>query len=316
MRCGDDMYPFKFESIFHNKIWGGQSLKEYKSNIPEGLIGESWDISTHPVGVSNIRNGYMRGQDFKKLVMEKKESLIGKVDCEGDFPLIVKMISAADNLSIQVHPNDIYALRNENSLGKTEAWYILDADQDAHIILGMKDCARDEFCDAIKTGTVLNKMNKIPVRPGELYFVEAGMVHAIGKGITLLEIQQSSDITYRVYDYNRGRDLHVKQALDVIDFCKQGGRTIGETYFNEDTLKINFVRSAFFNIDKLYIVERYTSKSNPNSFRILTCVDGNGKIFSEKHTDTLRKGESVLIPASMGAFTIEGQLDILDTWID
>ncbi|WP_430883944.1 type I phosphomannose isomerase catalytic subunit [Fusibacter sp. JL216-2] len=310
------MYPFKFESIYLDKVWGGQSLKDYKSNIPEGLIGESWDISTHPVGVSNIKNGYMRGQDFKKLILEKKESLVGKVCSEGNFPLLVKMISAADNLSVQVHPDDIYALRNENSLGKTEAWYILDADQDAHIILGMKDCSRDEFNDSIKSGVLLDKMNKIPVASGELYFVESGLVHAIGSGITLIEIQQSSDITYRVYDYGRGRDLHVEQALDVINFSKVGRRTIGETYFDEDTLKINFVRSAFFNIDKLYITDRYKSKSNPNSFRILTCVDGSGKIFSEKHTDTLRKGESVLIPASMGEFAVEGQLDLLDTWID
>ncbi len=215
-----------------------------------------------------------------------------------------------------MHPDDVYALRNENSLGKTEAWYILDAEEGSEIILGMKACSIIDFEEALKSGAILEKMNKIPVQPGEVYFVEPGLVHAIGKGITLLEIQQSSDVTYRVYDYNRGRPLHIEQALDVIDFGKQGHRSIGETYFDENILKLNFVRSPFFNIDKLYINDRYISKSNPTSFRILTCVDGSGKIFSDKHIDTLRKGESVLIPASMGAFAIEGQLDLLDTWID
>ncbi len=309
------MYPFKFDSIYLDKIWGGRSLEQYKPNIPDGPIGEAWDISTHPIGISSIRNGYMKGKDFKKLVAEKKKDLIGKVKCGDEFPLLVKMISAADDLSIQVHPDDVYALKNENSLGKTEAWYILDAEEGSQIVLGMKECSKEEFKEALITGEVLEKMNIISVRPGELYFVESGLVHAIGKGITLLEIQQSSDVTYRVYDYNRGRELHIGRALEVINFKIRGQRSIGEPFFHEDIFKINFVRSQFFNIDKLYINNRYISKSNLNSFRILTCVDGNGKIFSRNHTDTMKKGESILVPANMGTFTIEGQLDILDTWI-
>ncbi len=218
------------------------------------------------------------GKISEGLLNLKKESLLGSKSSV-EFPLLVKMISAASDLSVQVHPNDVYALRNEDTLGKTEAWYILEAVQDAHIILGAKDCTKDEFSEAIKSGSVLDIVNRIPVRTGgELYFVEAGLIHAIGKGITLLEIQQSSDVTYRVFDYDRGRDLHINQALDVIDFSKTGRRSIGDAYFDEDTLKINFIRSQFFNIDKLYITDKYISKSNPASFRILTCVEGSGKI--------------------------------------
>ena len=217
------MYPLKFRNIYYEKPWGSNKLSEYRSDIVKENIGESWEIACHDKGMTEVSNGKFEGEALISVINKMKKMLLGDKIFKDkffnkDFPLLIKLISAGENLSVQVHPNNQYAQLKENDNGKIEAWYILSVYDGAEIIVGTHGCTKERFKESCSCEKVECYMNRIHVKPGEIYLIEPGLLHSIGKGVILLEIQQNSDITYRVYDYNRGRQLHISDALKVIDF--------------------------------------------------------------------------------------------------
>ena len=307
------MYPIKFQNIYFKKIWGGRDLKSFRSNLPEGDIGESWDVACHENGTGVVANGRFKGISFDKLIESYGEKVLGRKYVNKKFPLLVKLINSNDNLSVQVHPNDEYAKIKENSFGKTEAWYVIDAEEGAELIVGTNGCTKEQFQDAIKNNTVENCLNRIKVKKGDGFLINSGLVHAIGKGLIIAEIQQNSDITYRVYDYGRPREIHVEKSLEVIDFSLKPETLVGD-YKEYDGYKFtSLCKNKYFSIDKSVIDTNYISSTNGDNFVILTIVDGSGKVTGNHYTEDLKKGDSILLPASLGEYTIEGKLEVLIT---
>ena len=307
------MYPIKFENLYYKKIWGGRDLESFRSNLPEGDIGESWDIACHENGTGVVANGRFKGISFDKLIESYGEKVLGRKYVNKKFPLLVKLINSNDNLSVQVHPNDEYAKIKENSFGKTEAWYVIDAEEGAELIVGTNGCTKEQFQDAIKNNTVENCLNRIKVKKGDGFLINSGLVHAIGKGLIIAEIQQNSDITYRVYDYGRPREIHVEKSLEVIDFSLKP-ETLVEDYKEYDGYKFtSLCKNKYFSIDKCVVDTNYISSTNGDNFVILTIVDGSGKVTGNHYTEDLKKGDSILLPASLGEYTIEGKLEVLIT---
>ena len=307
------MYPIKFQNIYFKKIWGGRDLESFRSNLPEGDIGESWDIACHENGTGVVANGRFKGISFDKLIESYGEKVLGRKYVNKKFPLLVKLINSNDNLSVQVHPNDEYAKIKENSFGKTEAWYVIDAEEGAELIVGTNGCTKEQFQDAIKNNTVENCLNRIKVKKGDGFLINSGLVHAIGKGLIIAEIQQNSDITYRVYDYGRPREIHVEKSLEVIDFSLKP-ETLVEDYKEYDGYKFtSLCKNKYFSIDKCVVDTNYISSTNGDNFVILTIVDGSGKVTGNHYTEDLKKGDSILLPASLGEYTIEGKLEVLIT---
>ncbi|HBJ1645956.1 TPA: class I mannose-6-phosphate isomerase [Clostridium botulinum] len=309
------MYPIKFKNLYYDRIWGGNALKKFRDNIPDGVIGESWDVTCHPNGIGEVENGNLKGKKFDEIINEFKEKLIGeKIDIE-KFPLLIKLITSGDKLSVQVHPNDEYANRVENEFGKTEAWYVIDAEENASLIVGTKDCDKEIFKKAIKDGNLDKYLNKIPVKKGDFFYVQSGLVHAICEGVLIAEIQQSSDITYRVYDYNRGREIHVEKALDVIDFSLEGKNSKGILIENENYKKTYLCLSDYFTIQKYEINSYAKEESDINRFYLFTCVDGCGTIKYKNGEEKIAMGDSIFIPATMGEYELIGNFTLLKSYV-
>ena len=310
------MYPIKFENIYYKKIWGGRDLESFRSNLPEGDIGESWDIACHPNGTGIVANGALKGKNLEQLCEEFGEKLVGSKFNKKKFPLLVKLINSKDKLSVQVHPNDEYAKRVENEFGKTEAWYVVDAKPGAKLIVGTKNCDKESFKRAIEEGKTEGFLNIIEVKKGDCFLIKSGLVHAICEGLIIAEIQQNSDVTYRVYDYGRPREIHIDKALDVIDFnlkaINESNKVLKDFVgYSKATL----CKCDYFNIDKFIIKSEIESMSNKESFYILTCVEGSGKIISEEGDVDINKGDSILIPAYLGKYKLCGDLTILKTYM-
>ncbi|ACD52524.1 mannose-6-phosphate isomerase [Clostridium botulinum] len=309
------MYPIKFKNLYYDRIWGGNALKKFRDNIPDGVIGESWDVACHPNGIGEVENGNLKGKKFDEIINKFKEKLIGeKIDIE-KFPLLIKLITSGDKLSVQVHPNDEYANRVENEFGKTEAWYVIDAEENASLIVGTKDCDKEIFKKAIKDGNLDKYLNKIPVKKGDFFYVQSGLVHAICEGVLIAEIQQSSDITYRVYDYNRGREIHVEKALDVIDFSLEGKNSKGILIENENYKKTYLCLSDYFTIQKYEINSYAKEESDINRFYLFTCVDGCGTIKYKNGEEKIAMGDSIFIPATMGEYELIGNFTLLKSYV-
>lgn len=295
------MYPMKFNHIYYEKIWGGRKFEELRSDLPPGNIGESWDVSCHERGKSVIENGVLHGMELKEAIDKYPLEILGEGCKFHEFPLLIKIITATDKLSLQVHPDDDYALKHENSLGKSEAWYILEAEDEASIILGMNINNAQEFKSDLEDGTLEEHLNKIYVKEGEVYHIPAGAIHGIGAGCTILEIQQSSDITYRVYDYGR-RETHLDKALEVIDFS-----------IEEQSNKLKNCEKLGCKTFELQKLETNTAiNMNTNGkFHILTCVHGCGHIIYEGGNVEINFTDSILIPASLDKYEIVGKIKIL-----
>lgn len=312
------MYPLKFENLYYEKIWGGRNFERFRDNLPEGNIGESWDIACHLNGTSVVLNGDCKGISLNDLIKLQGEKLIGTKVCEGKFPLLIKLIDANDKLSIQVHPNDEY-LKIEGELGKTEVWYVLEANEESKLILGTKGiCTKEEMKAAIESGQLEEYTNEIPAKKGQVFFVKSGLIHAIGKGIVIAEIQQNSDTTYRVYDYNRGRELNVKKALDVIDLNLKGEESKGLTATKEGYSKTYLCLCKEFSLELYDIQTIAKEKSDKERFFIFTCVDGEGEIIysnSIGNSINIKRGDSILIPASLGEYTLNGKMKLLKSYV-
>ncbi|MFW2490230.1 type I phosphomannose isomerase catalytic subunit [Clostridium chromiireducens] len=308
------MYPIRFENLYYERIWGGRDLGNFRDNLPEGNIGESWDIACHPNGTGIVANGDFKGIRFDDLIKEYGDSLVGsKVSLE-KLPLLIKLINSREKLSVQVHPGDEYAAKYEGDYGKTEAWYVVDAKPGATLIIGTKDCTKEQFETAIKSGEVEKYLNKIEVKKGDCFLINSGLIHAICEGVIIAEIQQNSDVTYRVYDYGRPREIHVEKALDVIKFNLQCKNLKGEEIAFDGYNKSLLCKSEYFGIEKLIIEKSLKDNSDEEKFDILTCIDGEGIIQGDGYFEKIKKGDSYLIPATLGNYEIRGQLTLLKSY--
>jgi mannose-6-phosphate isomerase len=305
------MYPLKFNNIYFYKIWGGKDFNLFRDNLPDDDIGESWDVSCHSNGVSVVSNGKFEGKKLDALIEEYGAKIVGKTMQQSLFPLLVKLINSKDKLSVQVHPSDEYASNYKGEHGKTEAWYVLEAFEDANLIVGTKECTKEQFKLAIETGDLDKYLNKVPVKKGDVFFIQSGLVHAIGEGTIIAEVQQSSDTTYRVYDYNRGRELHIDKALDVIDLSLKGEIRKGVTEVYKGYSKTEYIKCEYFSFE-LYDINSFVKEcSDIDRFYIFTCVEGNGTIQYKDGVENISLGESILIPAALGEYTLKGKMKVL-----
>lgn len=309
------MYPIRFENLYYDKIWGGRDLENFRDNIPEGLIGESWDIACHRNGTGIVENGEFKGMKFDELIGELGHKLVGEKIGTDTFPLLIKLINANDKLSVQVHPGDEYARVADNDLGKTEAWYVVDAKEGASLIVGTKNCDKKIFEEAIKKGDLTPYLNQISVKRGDMFYVKSGLVHAICEGVVIAEIQQNSDTTYRVYDYGRGREIHVEKALDVIDFSLKGERVKGITIHEDGYDKTVLCIGEYFAIEKYEIKESAKEESDKDRFYLFTCVEGNGEIIWDNGSLKIKMGDSILIPAYLGKYELRGEFTLLKSFV-
>jgi len=321
------LYPLKFQPIFKYRIWGGNKLREeLQKNTSAENIGESWEISDVDGDETVVINGSSKGSTLKKLIQEYKSELVGKkvYDVFGDsFPLLIKFIDAHLPLSIQVHPDDAIAKARHHSFGKNEMWYIMEADDGAELIVGFKqETTKEEYLNKLDKGEVLDLLNVEKVKKGDAYYIPAGRVHAIGAGVLLAEIQQTSDVTYRIFDYERidastgkKRELHNELAVDVIDFNTHAEyKTQYEKNENESSQLIHspYFKSNFINLSGS-IVKDY---SNMDSFVIYICTQGVVEIQCQNEIYAIRKGETILFPASLTTLNIHSaaQSEIIEVY--
>lgn len=309
------MYPIKFENIYFEKIWGGRDLEIFRDNLPEGNIGESWDVACHSNGMSVVSNGEFKGMKLDELIKLKGSELIGTKISQEWFPLLVKFINARDKLSVQVHPDDEYGMKVEGEMGKTEVWYVVEAFEGANLVVGTKDCTKEQFRKAIETGELDKYLNRVPVKKGDVYFVKSGLIHAIGEGVIIAEIQQNSDTTYRVYDYNRGRELHIDKALDVVDLSLEGRKSEGLKIEREGYNKTYYCLCKDFSLELYDVLASFEEHSDEERFFIFTCVEGEGEIIYKDGIEKIKKGDSLLIPASLGEYKFSGRMKLLKSYV-
>lgn len=309
--------PIKLNPIFKEIIWGGNRLKTEFNKVSDlKNIAESWELTVREDGMNTIFGGEFDSLTMSEYIEKNGYRVISDKPLDR-FPLLIKFIDAKDNLSIQVHPDDAYALKNENSLGKTEMWYVMDAEPGAKLVYGLKKgCTTDILAEAIKNNKVEEYLNFVPVKKGDVFFIPSGLVHAIGSGILLAEIQQNSNITYRVYDYGRlgkdgkPRELHVKKALDVI--VNRSQKEIEKIRFSKDNATDTTLASCdFFKVDKINTDGKTTLFADEKSFNSILCLDGEGFIEYKDEKFPIKKGDSYFIPANMGKYSVNGKTEII-----
>ena len=316
-------YPLLFEPISKERIWGGTKLKEVLNKSFDGhQIGESWELSTVENDISVVANGAFEGLNLNQLIEKYPTESLGVNSIQNfglNFPLLFKFLDAKEDLSIQVHPNDALAKERHNSFGKTEMWYVMQADDNARLVVGFKDKTnKKDYQEHIENKTLVTILNETPVKKGDAFFLETGTVHAIGAGVLIAEIQQTSDITYRLYDWDRvdengvGRELHTDLALDAINFEPTNTKLDYEVVKNKS---VNLVECPFFNTNILQISEKYNWKKTKESFTVLMCTEGSFTINMLHFKAEFKKGDTILIPAIIDSFEIIGEAFLLEITI-
>lgn len=304
--------PVKLSPAFKDYLWGGTKLKEkYNKKSDLEIVAESWEMSCHKDGQSTVITGDYAGKTLSEYVeILGKDALGKKAQKFSYFPLLIKFIDAKDNLSIQVHPEDSYALRVEGEYGKTEMWYVLEAEEGAYLYYGFnRDITKEEFSQRIKDNTILEVLNKVNVKSGDVFFIDAGTVHAIGAGLMICEIQQNSNTTYRVYDYDRrdkngnARPLHIEKAIEVSKLTKAPNPKSTE----DDCL----ATCEYFTVKKAMVKGETRIKIDESSFISLIVVNGTGTILLGDAELTAVKGESVFVPAQNGEIVLSGEMEVI-----
>ncbi len=306
-------YPLKFHPILKEKIWGGEKLNKLLHKSSElSNIGESWEISDVDGDISVVSNGELKGQSLKDLLDTFTSDLIGEKNFKTfgkKFPLLIKFIDAKDDLSIQLHPNDELAAKRHNSFGKTEMWYVMQADEDSNLIVGFnQEMNKEKYLEHLEAKTLTEILNFDKVSAGDTYFIEVGRVHAIGAGVLLAEIQQTSDITYRVYDWDRvddqgnERELHNDIAIDAFDFNMADDFRV--SYDKNDNQSNLMVDCPYFKTSFLQVSQPLERINTKDSFFIYMCVEGEASIETDGHVETIQTGETVLIPAALKSYKI------------
>ncbi len=308
-------YPIKFTPILKEKIWGGNKLNLLFNKSAKNNIGESWEISDVDSNISIVDSGLLKGKSLTQLIIFFKEDFIGASVYKtfgNNFPLLFKFIDAKEDLSVQLHPNDQLAKERHNSFGKTEMWYILDTDEDAKLILGFNTLIdQNVYQKHLFENTLSEILQYKKVKKGDSFFIETGTVHAIGAGVVLAEIQQTSDITYRIYDYNRPgldgelRELHTDLAINAINFESKKEKL---EYKDEINIPVNLCKSKYFHTNKLSIsnlIKRDLSLID--SFVVYMCLEGDGEIIANNYSEIFTKGDTLLIPAIIKNINIKTQ---------
>ena len=310
------LYPIIFEPIYKEMIWGGTRLAQiFNRQLPSDKVGESWDISCRPQEMGVIANGPLTGVEFDAYIATDRRKILGtRLENCNRFPLLVKIIDANDVLSIQVHPDDTYAmLKGGFDCGKNEMWYVLAPPDDGHLIIGLKsDVTREALVNAFANGTVEACMEYLPVAAGDIINIPAGLVHALTPGAMVAEVQQNSDITYRLYDYNRlgldgkPRSLHIDDALAVTDFDNKLSKSvvIGQSIKNGQNELIYAINNPYFAIIKYVLTSSLAEESDTGAFSIFTCVEGCAVINAGDFVTEIPAGRSAFIPAGMGGYSI------------
>jgi len=317
----------KFEPILKEKIWGGEKLMNLLSKKSHRKdIGESWEISDVKENTSIVANGNLKGIDLKQLIANYKGDLVGNKIHEvfgENFPLLIKFIDAKEALSIQLHPNDTLAKQRHNSFRKTEMWYVLQADEKANLIVGFKEeVTSEEYVKNLENKTLLDILNIDEVSKGDVYFIPTGRVHAIGAGVVLAEIQQTSDVTYRIYDWDRPnpvgtfRDLHTNEALDAIEYKVQD--SYKSAYTKKENEASEIVSCPYFTTNILPISKNtQVNNSDKDSFVIYMCVKGEVEFVYKNQQEKLSFGETLLVPACFKEFSIDSNetSELLEVYI-
>ncbi len=291
-------------------LWGGTKLKtKYGKQSDKDIIAETWELSCHKDGQSTVET---TGETLSELLAKHPEYAGSACDKFEGFPILIKLIDAKQALSIQVHPSDEYALANEKQFGKTEMWYVVDCEKDAFLYYGFKEkCDKETFKTAIENSTVCDLLNKVYVKPGDVFFIEAGTIHAIGAGILIAEVQQNSNVTYRVYDFDRvgvdgnKRELHVEKACKVTNYNKQ-----------ETTQSASGVLASckYFTVEKIDLNGENTNKTE-NSFHSLLITNGSGEITCGEQKINFNAGDSIFIPANSSNYTLTGKAEIILSYV-
>lgn len=302
--------PLFLQSVMQEKIWGGTKLRdEFGYEIPSDKVGEYWAISAHPHGVSTIKNGRFAGMGLDQLYAEHRE-LFGN-SSEPVFPLLTKILDANDWLSVQVHPDDHYAMEHEGELGKTECWYVIAADEGAEIIYGHDAKSREELRQQIEKKEWDKLLTKVPVKAGDFFYVPSGTMHAIGSGILILETQQSSDTTYRVYDFDRKdakgnlRELHLEKSIDVLNIgAPANSRPV--TVKADDLTSTLLVASDFFAVYKWEVSGKVNIEKTA-AYLLVSVLAGQGVLTVDGETYPIAKGDHFILPSDVEEWTFEGQ---------
>ncbi len=308
--------PFKLLPAFKNYIWGGTKLKtEYNKKSDLEIVAESWELSTHKDGQSIVASGEYTGKNLSELIEICGNKIIGEKAAQFEnFPILIKFIDAKDNLSVQVHPDDAYALKACGEYGKTEMWYILDCEPGASLFYGVnRNLTKEEFSRHIEDNTLTEVLNSVPVHKGDVFFIPAGTIHAIGKGIMICEIQQNSNTTYRIYDYNRRdengntRPLHIDQALEVSNLSPTPEYVLDDT----DIL----ASCQYFTVRKITLYGDKTLSINNDCFHSLVVTQGSGTLTLGENKLSFNKGDSIFVPAQDCQYTLSGNAEIILSYI-
>lgn len=319
-----ELYPLIFEPILKDRIWGGTKLETYlgKNNLPTATTGESWELSAVPGDISIVREGIYKDKQLSQLLDEFPEEILGSElhkKFGTQFPLLFKFLDAREDLSIQVHPNDELAKKRHNSFGKTEMWYVMQADEDARIIVGFKKkSGPEEYLKHLKNKNLIEILNEVKVKKGDVFFLETGTIHAIGAGIVIAEIQQTSDITYRIYDWDRvdaqgkSRELHVEQALDAMNYNTTDTQKQYTTVQNTDNTMVD---CPYFTTNYFPLMGKADVKKDGSSFTVYICTEGNYEFKTKDKSYAFKKGDTILVPAALKDFELEGSATLLEIYI-
>lgn len=323
------LYPIKFKPRIKERIWGGHAIAAKKGKAAgriaaDKLYGESWDISSVAGDVSVVSNGFLKGNNLEEIIEVYMGDLVGDKVFERfglEFPLLIKYLDCNDVLSVQVHPDDELAAERHNSYGKTEMWYVVDCKPGAALYVGFKDrnITREEYIDAVAKSTLPELLNRVEVKPGDVFFIPAGVVHALGAGIEVVEIQQTSDVTYRIYDWDRvdasgrSRELHTALAVDAIDFSIDANQ-LHKRYEPVSNGRVQVVACDYFKTAVIDIADRLEiDRSEEDSFAVYMCISGEAEISIAGGSEPLTAGDVVLIPAEAEEVVVTGRGRLIET---
>ena len=313
-------YPLQFEPILKERIWGGEKLKTLLNKpITSTITGESWELSTVEGDVSVVANGEWKGKSLTTIINDSPDEMLGTAVYARfgkQFPLLFKYLDAREDLSIQVHPNDELAAKRHNSFGKTEMWYVMQADETARLVVGFKnDSNPKEYLEKLADKKLVSLLNEYPVKKGDVFFLETGTIHAIGAGVVLAEIQQTSDVTYRIYDWDRvdvngkGRELHTELALEAINYYKTHSKI---DYFEEPNHSSVVVDCPYFKTNIIALQDRFIWKKSKDAFTVFMCTNGQFELILNGEIMRYQMGDTILIPAIIDHLTLKGKATVLE----
>ena len=313
-------YPLTFTPILKDRIWGGTKLNTYLNKpLVSETTGESWEISTVPGDVSVVNNGVLKGKNINEIIELYPNEILGKsvlARFGKQFPLLFKFIDAKEDLSIQLHPNDELARERHNSFGKTEMWYVMQADESSRLVVGFKkDSNKEEYLQELNNKNLIGLLNEYPVAKGDVFFLETGTIHAIGAGVVVAEIQQTSDVTYRIYDWDRvdangqGRELHTELALDAINYNTTPSKVDYQEVANQSTA---IVDCLYFVTNIIALQDRFIWKKSKDAFTVFMCTNGQFEMIVNGEILRYRMGDTVLIPACIENLTVKGKATLLE----